>query len=346
MHGQQVNAPRDHNPQMIKEASDEDWQILNWAMQAKPKERDGSQFWAVIIGIDNYPHHHIYGCVSDAELVEKYLIEDLGVPSDHIQRLLGPLGEKTADNSTIPTHANIVRTFYSLIDNPDIANGDNIIVYFAGLGASYDAEEYFRRTVPLDIPITEPIMSTKALCPIDRETFDDTGAKILDISDREIDAIFTQISQEKGHKITLILDCGHSCMRIKCVPPLGTRRSTRNVVSLSPNSIKPMLEGAHQRLAAYPQYLGRRSVAAYDWQPDTSSYVVLAACLEHEFAREEEDDTGIHGVFTKSLVNALRSGQLKKGSTYVDLISGLPQFFCQTPLVSGDHKDEPIWYQE
>ncbi len=222
--------------------------------------------------------------------MEKYLIENLGVPSDHIQHLLGPLGEKTADNSTIPTHANIVRALYSLIDNPDIANGDNIIVYFAGLGASYDAGEYFRRTVPLDIPITEPIMSTKALCPIDRETFDDTGAKILDISDREIDAIFTQISHEKGYKITLILDCGHSCMRIKSVPPLGTRRSTRNVVSLSPNSIKPMLEGAHQRLAAYPQYLGRRSVAAYDWQPDSSSHVILAACLEHEFAREEEDD--------------------------------------------------------
>ncbi len=40
MHGQQANVPRDHNPQIIKEASDEDWQILNWAMQAKPKVSD------------------------------------------------------------------------------------------------------------------------------------------------------------------------------------------------------------------------------------------------------------------------------------------------------------------
>ncbi len=30
--------------------------------------------------------------MSDAELMEKYLIEDLGVPSDHIQRLLGSTG--------------------------------------------------------------------------------------------------------------------------------------------------------------------------------------------------------------------------------------------------------------
>ncbi|PBK94585.1 hypothetical protein ARMGADRAFT_1078452 [Armillaria gallica] len=88
------------------------------------------------------------------------------------------------------------------------------------------------------------------------------------------------------------------------------------------HAIEPMPEGAHQRLAAYPQYPAGCSVAVYNWQPDTSSHVVLAACQKNENVQEEEDDDKkIHGVFTKSLVDSLTSGQ---GSTYVGLIAGLP----------------------
>ncbi|KAK0204096.1 hypothetical protein DFS33DRAFT_1336833 [Desarmillaria ectypa] len=211
------------------------------------------------------------------------LIEDLGVPSDHIQCLLGPI-----DNPTSP--------------------GVNIIIF----GSLYCINQ--------------------ALCPIDRASFDDKGTEILDISGREIETIFSLISLEKGHKITLILDCGHWCPRSKSVPPIGTRRTFRNLPPFLSHAMEPMLEGAHQRLAAYPQYLASCSVAAYDWQPDTSSHVVLAACRKDEFAQEEEDDEGTtHGAFIKSLVDPLRSGQLSKGSTFVDLISGLPKWPYQTP---------------
>lgn len=61
--------------------------------------------------------------------MEKYLVEDLSVPRDRIQRLLGQMGQKTADNSTTPTRANIVRTLYSLIDNPDITCRGNIMIH-------------------------------------------------------------------------------------------------------------------------------------------------------------------------------------------------------------------------
>ncbi|KAK0445986.1 caspase domain-containing protein [Desarmillaria tabescens] len=329
---------------------DESWQMLN---EPKQKVRDDSRFWAVIIGIDGDTHYPLYGCISDAELMEKYLIEDLGVPSDHIQRLLGPLGEETTNNSesTRPTRANIIKALYSLIDNPDILNGDNIIVYFAGNGARYDAQDYYqdyRDKLPPGVSIAS-IRPINAICPIDRDAFDGKGSQILDISDREIDAIFSEISQVK-HKmmITLILDCGHACARIRCRPPVGSFRAQRNAPSLLYHAVEPMLEDAHQRLAAYPQYLARRcSVTAHDWQPDTSSHVVLAACQKNELAREAEDDTGtVNGVFTKSLVDSLRSGQLKEESSYVDLIAGLPELPYQTPFVAGDYKDEPVWYQE
>ncbi|KAK0445214.1 hypothetical protein EV421DRAFT_2018422 [Armillaria borealis] len=294
------------------------------SLQTKPKDQDGSRFWAVLIGVDGDPHYPLHGCVSDAGLMEKYLVEDLGVPSDHIQRLLGPTGGET------PT------TLHSLIDNADILPGDNIIVYFAGNGARYDAEEYYRNRVPLEFSLAS-IRPLNVLCPLDRAARDDNRSEILDISVREIEAIFTQISQQKGQKITLILDCGHSCARIRGVPPIGTRHPFRNVSPLLRHAIEPMLE-------AYPQYLAGRSVAAYDWQPDMSSHVVLAACQKNEYAQEEEyDEETTHGIFTKSLVDSLRSGQ---GSTYVDLIAGLSKWPDQTPFVAGDHKDEPIWYQE
>ncbi|KAK0232286.1 hypothetical protein EDD85DRAFT_956131 [Armillaria nabsnona] len=118
----------------------------------------------------------------------------------------------------------------------------------------------------------------------------------------------------------------------------------RNMFLLLRHAIEPILKGAHQRLAAYPQYLAGRSVAVHDWQPDTSSYVVLAACRKNEYAWEEDDDEDItHGILTKSLVDSSRSGQ---GSTYVELVAGLPKWLYQTPFVAGDHNGQPIWYQE
>ncbi|PBK81674.1 hypothetical protein ARMGADRAFT_1091073 [Armillaria gallica] len=64
------------------------------SLQTKPKDLDGSRFWAVLIGVDGDSHHPLHCCVSDAELMEKYLVE-VGVPSNRIQRLLGHTGGET-----------------------------------------------------------------------------------------------------------------------------------------------------------------------------------------------------------------------------------------------------------
>ncbi len=61
----------------------------------KVQDLDGSRFWTVLIGVDGDPHYPLDGCVSDAELMEKYLAEDLGIPSNRMQRLLGPTGGET-----------------------------------------------------------------------------------------------------------------------------------------------------------------------------------------------------------------------------------------------------------
>ncbi|KAK0458302.1 caspase domain-containing protein [Desarmillaria tabescens] len=321
---------------------------LNLGLQSQ-SEVASTRFWAVLIGIDGYPYYPLHGCVSDAKLMEKYLIEDLSVPKNRIQLLLGASGGEVnldLDAVSSPTRANILRTLYSLIDNPEITPGDNIIIYFAGHGSRYAAKEYYRGRTPPGVSLAS-IRPIEALCPVDRTPFDSTGSPIPDISDREINAIFTQLSLTKGHRITLILDCCYSGVHTKSSPGGRTRSAYRTVPPLPRASIGPMLEGANQALMAFPEYSARCSVAAPDWQPDTGSHVVLAACQEYQFAQEEvEEDRGFHGVFTSALVQAFQSGQLKRGSMYVDIIRALPQWPHQIPVVAGDHKEGPIWYQE
>ncbi len=126
----------------------------------------------MLIGIDGYPYYPLHGCVSDAKLMERYLIDDLGVPSNRIQLLLGTSGvEVNPDLGIIsPTRANIIRTLYSLIDNCNIKRGDNIVVYFAGHGARYAAREYYRSRIPPDASLAS-IRPMEALCPMDRNRF-------------------------------------------------------------------------------------------------------------------------------------------------------------------------------
>ncbi len=250
----------------------------------KAQDLGGSRFWAIFIGINGDPHYPLHGCVLDAELMEKYLVEDLSIPSNHIQHILGSTREEITDGFTSPTCANILKTLYILIDNADVSPGDNIIIYFAGNGVHYNAEEYYHNRVPPEVSLAS-IRPLNALCPLDCTVWDDNWSEIIDISVWEIEAVFTQISQQKGHKIMLILDCRHLHARIRGVPPIGTCHPFHNVSLLLQHVIEPMLEGAHQCLAAYlSQYLAGCLVVAYNWQPDTSSHVLLAACQKNEYA--------------------------------------------------------------
>ncbi|KAK0474332.1 hypothetical protein EDD18DRAFT_1339282 [Armillaria luteobubalina] len=78
---------------------------------------DSSRFGAVVIGIDEYPYYPLHGCVSDANLMEKYFTQDLGVPENRIQLLLSASDEeaKPGLDAATPTRANIIRTLYTLI---------------------------------------------------------------------------------------------------------------------------------------------------------------------------------------------------------------------------------------
>ncbi|KAI0031038.1 peptidase C14, caspase domain-containing protein, partial [Vararia minispora EC-137] len=145
---------------------------------------------AVIIGIDHYDwEEHLAGCVGDARLMFNYLTEGLRVPASRILLLTDDL---------LPTRERILRALYDhLRDNKDIpSSGANLLFHFSGYGSSY--KSHFDST------------GTEAICPADRHGGALEDGVVVDISDRELNIIFSEICRRKGSKLTVILDCCHS----------------------------------------------------------------------------------------------------------------------------------------
>ncbi|SJL17883.1 uncharacterized protein ARMOST_21450 [Armillaria ostoyae] len=305
-----------------------------------------SRFWAVIIGIDEYTHaQRLQCCVSDAQLFEEYLMGDLGMPKERIQLLLGSKEYTSPDDPMYPSHTHITDMLFSLIDNPEIEERDNTIIYYSGHGSSYPCSSYHDVEKP-DLEMEISFSGTgyiKALCPINRDTCDTNGKPVPDISDQEFNMILTLISRSKGHHITVILDCCHSSGVSRDVPPPGSRTSpgTRQA------TLRDMLLTRENNLMKFP---GCPSILTKDWHPNMDSHVALVACKAYQFAKETWVD-GVDGsrvcvgVFTHSLVRLLRSGYYKAETKYEDLLLGFDKSSHQTPVVVGRHRDARIWYQ-
>ncbi|PBK82978.1 hypothetical protein ARMGADRAFT_1019381 [Armillaria gallica] len=258
--------------------------------------------------------------------MERYLTEDLGVPKHRIQHLFGSKEHASSDNYHIPTRVNIVQTLIGLMNNAEIRNGDNIIIYFSGHGSGYSTAGYCSNAND----------SIEALCPIDRT--EGNGSHIPDISDREINTILQNISRAKGHHITFLLDCSHTATDTG-----APNQGVRTLPPLSNGSPKQMFDVADENSRQFPGY---QSVCSEKWSPDMSSHVVLAACQEHQFVTEMRKEDGVQSVFTESLIRVLKSDTFNERSSYIDLLFALPTMHGQTPVVAGKHKNAQIWYQD
>ncbi|SJL17351.1 uncharacterized protein ARMOST_20901 [Armillaria ostoyae] len=309
-----------------------------------PNRVDGSRFWALLIGIDAYPFRPLRDCMSDARKIAKYLIQDLGVPEDHIKHLLstGSVDDFTErypgvyykgmfieNDPSIPTRANIIDALLDLSTNSQIQYGDNIIIYFSGHGSLYKCSDFY------EAGSLAAVGHFEALCPMDRTPCNPSHISIPDISDREMRTILDEISHTKGHHITCILDC---CYSENVDKDPGTR--VRITEPLLPTSIKDMLDATHTRLKDLGSY---RNIYDGNWVCGLESYVILAG---YE-GKEVESTNGCGGVFTQALIEALKSDMLKGGSTYSDLITTMqmPSSTNQLPMATGTNLETKLWYQ-
>ncbi len=265
------------------------------------------------------------------------------MPRERIQRLLGPAryGDTSTDVSSIPSRANIISLLLSLTTNPNIEYGDPIIIFFAGHGSRYllsddgddpDFDEHEDDECPSKF--------VEALCPMDRDTLDSSGAIIPDITDTGAQC-YPQANFLRERKPNHV----HPGL-------LSRRQCYSNIESRSPNCSPAgacLAQGyAPHRGEALRGLPGDRSMFVEDWVADTDSHVIVAACRGNEVAKGQRvKGTEVWGgVFTNLLINTLRSGALGVGATYEDLIKALPRLSFQTPIVAGGHENTRLWYQD
>ncbi|PBK87173.1 hypothetical protein ARMGADRAFT_1016892 [Armillaria gallica] len=275
------------------------WKLISF--DNKPLQTvERSRFWAVLIGIDAYEWSPLRGCVSDVLLVEKYLKEEIGMLQERIQLLLGSQGA-SSEGSSLPSRTNIVDTLLSLVNNPQIEVGDNTIIYFGGHGSGYSPTEYHLGNTEDSHSLCSMNESIEVVHLIDRDTIDNSGLRI--------NLIFQQISRSKGHRIAFFPDSCHSGSHVRCFPEPGTR----TVPPLPRASLRRMLHMADENLSQYISYM---SILESDWRLDMSSHVIMAACEEYQTAREAESETEYYRIFTRAVIDALKSENLSEESTY------------------------------
>ncbi|KAK0243567.1 caspase domain-containing protein [Armillaria nabsnona] len=316
------------------------WQLSYIIQDGTVPRISACRLYAVLIGIDAYKSYPLRGCVSDALAMRQYLTDDLHVPKERIQCLLGPGGNSHVDSS-IPSRRNIISALLDLARNSQIEADDCIIIYFSGHGTSYQCARCHESILTGEKPeraCLKSLCPIEALCPIDREALDTDDTPVPDISDREFNSIIAQISRAKGNRITVILDCCHSANLNRSFPEEGARA----IPPLPRASFDKMLLVADQNMQQFPHYL---SIIDEDWFPNMDSHVILAPCREYQLTNERRGTSGFHGVFTQCLLDTLRSGRMGKDATYTDLIDDLPWSDFQTPVVAGKRKNTRLWYQ-
>ncbi|KAK0492686.1 hypothetical protein EDD18DRAFT_1008714, partial [Armillaria luteobubalina] len=165
-----------------------------------------SRFWAVLIGIDVYQSQdHLDGCVSDASMMRKFLIQELKVPEHCIQCLLGS-NNPIRGSPMKPSCTNIVDMLYSLIGNVQIKSSDNIVIYYAGHRLSYYCSLAGQCTATgSSTCLSAGVCPIQAMCPIDCDTKNADGSLISDISDRELNTLFEEIVCAKGRDLKITL---------------------------------------------------------------------------------------------------------------------------------------------
>ncbi|KIK91180.1 hypothetical protein PAXRUDRAFT_150073 [Paxillus rubicundulus Ve08.2h10] len=275
-----------------------------------------SRVFALLIGIDDYKSGRIWNleaCADDARRMKQWLVQDLHVPSSNVAVLLNRQATKRHIEDTFMTH---------LVNNPDISQGDALLLYFAGHGSSMSAPRDWCEGKPRYVQV---------LCPYDHDTKGPEG-RVAGISDRSLFAMLGELSAVKGDNITLILDCSFSS------PQLAANAHDRRGVrcTLTEKARKEDLFSGLWRGAIGKKFDGEHGF----YQDDTKSHTLLAACKPGEMATEWKEG----GRFTQEFL-AMKNLVPLHQLNYLELSERLSPAgnVSQHPVCFGRHKDRIIF---
>jgi hypothetical protein len=297
---------------------------------------------AVLIGIDEYEvpgqelpprkdesgneieYRNLQGCVNDVLAISEYLLGTLKVPECNVDTLLAPIPgttspyTKSSKNYRKPTYKNIVEALENLARISD--RGDMVYIHFSGHGACattvfgslrQDQGHIDHCLVPWDIKQGGKYLRDLEL-----------GATLQDIVDR-------------GVILTVVLDSCFSggAVRGGCDDEeVEGIRGVRNTYQSNQEIDRP-------ENMARVQYWAKKAT----WLESPSGFVVLAACLDYQKAKEfpctTETGTYRHGYLSYWLLDTLRNTptQLSSRAIYDRVRSKIVENVAsQTPCIIGD----------
>ncbi len=144
----------------------------------------------MIIGIDEYKYEgytNLGAAVADADRVEKFLLQRLRTPTDHITSLRNAHATRTA----------IINAFESLIHDPRISPGMPIVIYYAGHGAMAPKPKEWTDWLIPDNQI-------QMLCPTDMGDLDVNNKVVEGIPDRTVSELLLKLATAKGNNIVRV----------------------------------------------------------------------------------------------------------------------------------------------
>ncbi|KAF5389455.1 hypothetical protein D9757_004258 [Collybiopsis confluens] len=231
---------------------------------------------------DHYLSGNIWNlesCADDAKSIKRWMVDELGVPKQHIAMLLDERATKQNIEVTLNNH---------LLHNNRIQKGDAILIYFAGHGSTLKA--------PHDWLLDGPRRcNVEVLCTYDHDT-KGVNSRIAGISARAMHTFLHDLSKAKGNNITLIID---SCFS----PPSPDSRDRSSIrwTSTSKAAAEDLYHGSTGH--ACPR-LQKRNESFYSRH--RSSHTVITACKPGTTAAEGKDG----GKFTSAFLEIMRSAPL------------------------------------
>lgn len=237
-----------------------------------------SAVYALLVGINNYPHKPLSGCINDVNAVQECLQRLYGTAL-HVRRL--------TDQDEQPTRQNIINAFDFF---KDAGNNDICLFYYSGHGSFSPAPQEFW---------TETDGYGESFVCIDSRM---PGGR--DLMDKEIGFLIARTMEGKpALSFIAITDCCHSGTITKALAE-GNVTTRSYEASFTPRQLEDYL-GFGEKVNGIPAYGlsedGKRAT------PVQGRHIHIAAAQENQLAKELQIDGRQQGAFTYAFLKALYS---------------------------------------
>jgi Caspase domain len=272
----------------------------------------------LLIGVDAYDGGGMLtGCVNDIDLVQRLLVDRVGVPQAHIRRLAAPRSG-TPHETDVPEELPLLDTMLAALERlgtDEVSAEDRVFIYYSGHGTQRVLADG-----------AGPRVAREALLPKDKKSA--AGERLL--FDWELNALIARIAA-RTPAVTVVLDCCNSA---------GATRGIEDGAAQSADRYWDMSQVPLVTSTAPPAGSIRGVASALGSLQDCQ---VVAACRDDQRARESAGGEGVtNGELTRALLGCLAGvsdaelQDLRWGRIWRDVESGVraanPR---QTPWLSG-----------